>query len=65
MLEVQAARFESPLDSELEVLTSEGKPIEVATIRAISETSVTLRDHDSLARNIRLSSVSGLGSAIT
>ena len=60
VLEVQAARFESPLDSELEVLTAEGKPIEVATIRAISETSVTLRDHDSMARNIRLSSVTGL-----
>ena len=60
VLEVQARRFESPLDSELEVLTSEGKPIEVATIRAISETSVTLRDHDSMARNIRLSSVTGL-----
>ena len=60
VLEVQAARFESPLDSEMEVLTSEGKPIEVATIRAISETSVTLRDHDSMGRNIRLSSVTGL-----
>lgn len=60
VLEVQAARFDSPLDSEIEVLTSEGKPIEVATIRAISETSVTLRDHDSMSRNVRLSSVTGL-----
>jgi hypothetical protein len=60
VLEVQARRFDSELDSDLEVLTSEGKPIEVATIRAIAETSVALRDHDSMSRNIRLSSLTGL-----
>ena len=60
VLEVQARRFDSQLDSDIEVLTSEGKPIDVATIRAIAETSVALRDHDSMSRNIRLSSVTGL-----
>jgi len=59
VLEVRARRFESPLDSEVEVLTSEGKPIEIATVRAVQETFTTLRDHDSTARNIRLSSTTG------
>jgi hypothetical protein len=60
VLEVQARRFDSDLDSDIEVLTAESKPIEVATIRAIAETSVALRDHDSMSRNIRLSSLTGL-----
>ena len=60
VLEVQASRFESPLDSEIEVLTADAKPIEVATVRAVQETFTTLRDHDSSARGIRLSSVTGL-----
>ncbi len=61
VIEVQARRFGSEFDSDIEVLTAEGKPIEVATIRAIAETSVALRDHDSMSRNIRLSSLTGLG----
>lgn len=59
VLEVQARRFDSPLDSEIEVLASDGKPIEVATVRAVSETFTTLRDHDSMQGRIRLSSVTG------
>jgi hypothetical protein len=58
--EVQARRFGSLLDSEIEVLTAEGKPIEVATVRAILETFLTLRDHDSMQRGLRLISVTGL-----
>lgn len=59
-IEVQAHRFDSPLDSEVEVLSGEGKPIEIATVRSVLETFVTLRDHDSAGRNLRLTSVTGL-----
>lgn len=60
VLEVQAQRFGSQLDSEIDVLTADGKPIEVATVRAVLETFITLRDHDSFGRNLRLTSVTGL-----
>jgi hypothetical protein len=60
VFEVQAQRFGSKLDSEIDVLTADGKPIEVATVRAVLETFTTLRDHDSLGRNMRLTSVTGL-----
>lgn len=59
VFEVEARRLDSVLDSEIDVLTTAGKPVEVATVRAVQETSVTLRDHDSTSRNIRLSSVTG------
>ena len=36
IVEVNAARFGSPLDSVLEILDADGKPIERATIRAIA-----------------------------
>src|SRR5262249_38265435 len=45
VFEVQANRFGSPLDSLLEILDTNGKPVERATIRCVLETSTTLRDH--------------------
>jgi hypothetical protein len=60
VLEVAARRFDSELDSYIEVLDAAGKPIETAVARAVSETFCTLRDHDSMQRGIRLSSVTGL-----
>ena len=60
VLEVNAARLGSPLDSQLEVLDAQGKPIERATIRSIQQTSVALRDHASNDPGIRLDSQSGL-----
>ncbi|MGH9719528.1 MAG: hypothetical protein ACRD8O_04905 [Bryobacteraceae bacterium] len=59
MLEVNAARLGSPLDSILEVLDAKGKPVERATIRCLLETSVTLRDHDSVSAGIRIQSPTG------
>lgn len=59
VFEVQARRLGSELDSEIEVLTADSKPIETATVRAIAETSITLRDHDSVGRNFRLISATG------
>jgi hypothetical protein len=60
VLEVAARRFDSDLDSYIEVFDSNGKPIEIAVARAVMETFTTLRDHDSAQRGIRMSSVTGL-----
>jgi hypothetical protein len=60
VLEVNARRLGSELDSSVEVLDAKGQPIERATLRAVQETSVTLRDHDSVNRGIRLTSYTGL-----
>jgi len=59
VLEVAARRFDSDLDSYLEVLDSKGSPVEIATVRAVTESFVTLRDHDSAARGIRINSWTG------
>ena len=54
ILEVNAQRLGSPLDSYLEVLDAEGKSIERAVVRPVWETAITLRDHDSAGRGIRI-----------
>jgi hypothetical protein len=54
VLEVNANRLGSPLDSIIEVLDAKGKPVERATVRCVLETSTTLRDHDSVQPGIRL-----------
>jgi hypothetical protein len=60
VFEVQARRFGSELDSFIEVLTDKGQPIERAVIRPVMETAITLRDHDSASRGLRLASYTGL-----
>ena len=60
VLEVNARRLGSDLDSYLEVLDAKGKPIERAVVRPVWETSVTLRDHDSAGRGIRIAAWDGL-----
>jgi hypothetical protein len=55
VLEVNARRLGSDLDSTLEVLDAKGNPIERAVVRPVWETNVTLRDHDSASRGIRIS----------
>jgi hypothetical protein len=54
IFEVDAQRLGSPLDSYLEVLDAAGKSIERAVVRPVWETSVTLRDHDSSGRGLRI-----------
>lgn len=54
VFEVNAQRLGSTLDSFLEVLDANSKPIERAVVRPVWETSTTLRDHDSAGRGIRL-----------
>ena len=53
-LEVLARRRGSPLDSLLEILDAEGRPLGRHTLRAVSATYTELRDHDSRVRGIRL-----------
>ncbi len=60
VFEVEANRFGSPLDSLLAVLDAAGKPVMRATLRSVLETSLTLRDHDSVLPGLRLSSATGL-----
>jgi hypothetical protein len=60
VLEVNARRLGSDLDSFLEVLDAKGNPIERAVVRPVWETSITLRDHDSAGRGIRISAWNSL-----
>jgi hypothetical protein len=60
VLEVNARRLGSDLDSFLEVLDAKGNSIEHAVVRPVWETSVTLRDHDSAGRGIRIAAWDGL-----
>ena len=54
ILEVNAQRLGSNLDSYLEVLDAKGNSIERAVVRPEWETAITLRDHDSAGRGIRI-----------
>ena len=60
ILDVNARRLGSDLDSLLEVLDAKGEPIERAVARPVWETAVTLRDHDSGGSGIRLAGWSSL-----
>lgn len=57
---VMAQRLGSPLDSVIEVLDAKGVVVPRATLRPIWQTAVTLRDHNSADRGIRLESWSGI-----
>jgi len=56
VLEVNARRLDSELDSEIEVLDAKGKSIERAVVRAVSETFTVLRDHNAVTPGIRIQS---------
>jgi hypothetical protein len=60
ILEVKARRLGSQLDSLVEVLDAQGKPLERATVRATWETFLVLRDHGSADRGMRIQSWNGL-----
>ncbi len=59
-IDLAAARLGSALDSVLEVLDAQGKPMPRATVRCLNETTTTLADRDSRTEGIRLVSTSGL-----
>ena len=54
LIEVNARRSGSPLDSVIEVLDAKGKPVGRATLRCTARTFVVFRDHDSAAPGIRI-----------
>jgi hypothetical protein len=56
VLEVNAQRLGSELDSEIELLDSKGKSIERAVVRSVAETFTVLRDHNSVSPGIRIQS---------
>lgn len=60
ILEVNARRLGSDLDSFLEVLDGQGHPIERAVVRPVWETSTTLAERDAAARGIRIQAWSSL-----
>jgi hypothetical protein len=54
LLEVNARRLGSPLDSTLEILDASGRPLPRATLRCLTKTFVAFRDHDSATPGIRI-----------
>ncbi len=59
VIEVNARRLGSDLDSFVEVLDANGKPIERATVRSVAETSTSLSERDSNSSNIRFTGRAG------
>jgi hypothetical protein len=60
VLEVNANRLGSPLDSMLEILDAKGDPVERATVRCELATAVTLNDPSSGGSSIRILSWTGM-----
>ena len=54
VLEVEAERLGSPLDSVIEVLDLSGQPVPRAVLRPVWETTVDLRNHSSTQTGLRL-----------
>ncbi len=54
ILEINARRLGSSLDSVLEILDAKGQPVPRAVLRSVARTYVTFRDHDSAGGGIRL-----------
>ncbi|TWU12023.1 translocation protein TolB [Symmachiella macrocystis] len=59
LIQVEARRAGSLLDSVIEILTAEGEPVGWQTLQAVSETFITLRDHSSKRDGIRLQNWDG------
>jgi hypothetical protein len=54
IIETNARRLGSALDSVIEVLDAKGQPVPRAVLRCLAKTHVTFRDHDSAGGNIRI-----------
>jgi WD40 repeat protein len=54
IVEINARRLGSELDSYLEILDTHGRPVPRATLRSLARTYVTFRDHDSAGPGIRI-----------
>ncbi len=60
LLEVNARRIGSPLDSVIEVFDDKGRLLPRATLRSLAKTYATFRDHDSNSTGIRIETWSEL-----
>ncbi len=60
LLDVEARRLDSPLDSDIEILDGKGEPVAVTVLRSIARTYSTFRDHDSVGPGIRIEAWSEL-----
>lgn len=54
ILEVDAARSQSPLDSKIEVLATDGQPVPRLLLRAVRDSYITFRGIDSATRDCRV-----------
>lgn len=54
IVEINARRLGSPLDSVIEILDCKGQPVLRATLRSLAKTYSTFRDHDSAGSGIRI-----------
>ncbi|MFO0803678.1 MAG: hypothetical protein U0791_11250 [Gemmataceae bacterium] len=61
IVEVNARRLGSPLDSVIEILDAAGKPVPRAVLRSTARVWSTFRDHDAANPGIRLESWNELG----
>jgi hypothetical protein len=61
VVEVNARRIGSRLDSVIEILDQNDQPVPRAVLRSQAKTHVTFRDHDSAQGNIRIEAWSELG----
>lgn len=59
IVETQAQRLGSPIDTEIEILDAQAKPIERAVLRAVGQTDLTLFDRDSASPGLRLTAWDG------
>ncbi|HTU24802.1 MAG TPA: c-type cytochrome domain-containing protein, partial [Pirellulales bacterium] len=60
LLEVNARRAGSPLDSAIEILDDKGRPLPRATLRSRAKTYIIFRDHDSASTGMRIEAWSEL-----
>ncbi|MDW8223666.1 MAG: c-type cytochrome domain-containing protein [Gemmatales bacterium] len=54
IVEVEARRLGSPLDSVVEILDARRQPVPRAVLRCVARTFTTFRDHDNVSAGIRL-----------
>jgi WD40 repeat protein len=60
VVEMNARRLGTPLDSTIEILDAKGKPVPWVTLRCLARTYTTFRDHDSASSGIRIENWSEL-----
>jgi WD40 repeat protein len=60
ILEVNARRLGSRLDSVIEIVDADGRPVPRAVLRCVAKTNIVFRDHDSAGSGVRIDAWSEL-----